>query len=105
MSSNSRSYAGVVLLAACMSIPSMAQAQASTAEQGLMNRVGLGLPSVFNEQEPGATRPLSGQTQSSRALLGTIQPVRVRVSEDFSLLTSEQALLGQPARVKTREEK
>jgi hypothetical protein len=105
MSSKSRSYTGAALLAACMSIPSLVQAQTSTAEQGLMNRVGPGFRSQINEHQLAAIRPSGDQAQASRALLGTIDPVRVTVSDDYSLFTSEQALLGQPASVKTGEEK
>jgi hypothetical protein len=108
MSRNSRSYAGAALLAAWMSIPAMAQAQTSAAERGLMNRVGPNLRSQVGEHQPASTRGTGDQSQASRALLGTVGPIRFAVSETGTAVSGfpapEQALLGQPARPKPRKE-
>lgn len=108
MSRNSRSYAGAALLAAWMSIPAMVHAQTSAAERSLMNRVGPEPRSQVGEHQPASTRGTADQSQASRALLGTVGAIRFAGSEtglaDSGLRTPEQALLGQPARPKTRKE-
>lgn len=103
---NSRSYAGAALLAMLMSIPAMAQAQTSTAERGLMNWVGLELRSQLGGH-PAATGDTGDQLQGSRALLGAVTPIWFVASEtgtEPGFSTPEQALLGQPARPRTRKE-
>lgn len=108
MSKNSRSYAGAALLAACMSIPAMAQAQTSAGDRSLMNRVGLESRSQVGERHPASIRGTGDQSQASRALQGTVGAIRFAGLEteaaDSGLPTPEQALLGQPARPKTRNE-
>jgi hypothetical protein len=107
MSRISRSYAGAALLVACMAIPAMARAQTSTAERILMNRVGPELRVQVGAHQPGATRKLGDQSLASRALLGTVDTMRLDVSESgaatWRFPTAEQALLGQPARAKARK--
>ena len=104
----SRSYAGAALLAACMAIPAMAQAQAGMADRILMNRVGPELQGQAGAHQSGATRKTDDQSQASRALLGTVDAIRLAVSEpgaaESRFPTAEQALLGQPARPKGRKE-
>ncbi len=108
MSMNSRSYAGAALLAAWMSIPAMVHAQTSATERSLMNRISPELRSQVGEHQPAATRGTGDQSQASRALLGTAGTIRFAVSEtgaaDSGFPTPEQALLGQPARPRTRKE-
>lgn len=108
MSRISRSYAGAALLVACMAIPAMAQAQTSSADRALMNRVGPELRGQVGAQHPGATRKVGDQSLASRALLGTVDAMRLDVSDSgagaWRFPTAEQALLGQPARAKIRKE-
>lgn len=107
MSRNSRSYAGTALLAACMSIPAMAHAQTSAMERSLMNRVGPEAPSLVGVHQPASTRGTDGQSQASRALLGAVGAIQFAgpetVTADPGFPTSEQALLGQMVRPKTRK--
>ena len=106
MSRNSRSYTGTALLVAWVSIPAMMHAQTSATERSLLNRISPELRSQVGEQQP--TLGPGNQSQASRALLGTVGAIRFAGSEtgsaDSALLTVEQALLGQPARPKTRKE-
>jgi hypothetical protein len=108
MSRSSRSFAGAALLAAWMSIPAMAQAQSSAAEQSLMNRVGPGLHYQAGEHQPASTRGTGDQSQAARALLGTVSPISLAGSEtgaaDSRFPVPEHALLGQPPRPRTRKE-
>lgn len=107
MSRNSRSYAGAALLAACMSLPAMAHAQTSAAERSLMNRVGPDPRSLVGEHQPASTRGTDDQSQASRALLGTVGPIRFAGPEtgtaDSGFPTPEQALLGRTVRPKTHK--
>ena len=107
MSRNSRGYAGAALLAAWMSIPAMAHAQASAAERSLMNRVGPESRTLVGEYQPASTRGTDDQSQASRALLGTVGAIRLAGPEtrtaESGFPTPEQALLGQTVRPKTRK--
>lgn len=107
MLKNSRSYAGAALLAACMSIPAMAHAQASAAERSLMNRVGPEPRAPVGEHQPASTRGTDDRSQAPRALLGTVGAIRFAGPEtgaaDSGFPTPEQALLGQTVRPKTRK--
>ena len=108
MSRISPNYAGAALLVACMAVPAMAQAQASMADRILMNRVGPELRGQIGANQPGATRKSDDRAQASRALLGTVDPIRLTVSAPGAAAsrfpTAEQALLGQPVRPKSRKE-
>jgi hypothetical protein len=108
MSRISRGCAGAMLLAACMAIPAMAQAQASMADRILMNRIGPEFRGQVGANQPGATRKTDDHSQASRALLGTVDAIRLTASEpgaaESRFPTAEQALLGQSARPKDRKE-
>jgi hypothetical protein len=102
MSRNSRSYAGAALLAAWISIPAVAQAQASTAERSLMNHVGWDPRSHTGEHQPASSLGTGEQSPGSRALRNTVGAIRFIGSEtgaaDSGSPTPEQALLGQSRR-------
>jgi hypothetical protein len=108
MSRISRSYAGAAFLVACMAIPAMGQAQTSSADRALMNRVGPELRGQVGAQRPGATRKVGDQSLASRALLGTVDASPLVVSEpdaaDTRFPTAEQALLGRLDRARVRKE-
>jgi hypothetical protein len=104
MLSKSRNHAGAALLAAWISIPAMVEAQATAAEQGLMNRVGPELPRPLGEHPASAARAGDDHGLASRALLGTGGAIRFgggeRVVADLGSPSPEQALRGQAARPK-----
>jgi hypothetical protein len=108
MSRHSRSFTSTALLAALVSIPAMVHAQTSVAEKSLMNRVSPDLPRQVGEHYPISTRESGDQSLASRALLGTVGAIQL-TEWDIGVAhsgdpTPEQALLGQPARSKTRDE-
>lgn len=108
MRNKSRSFAGAALLAAWMSIPASAYAQTSAGERSLMNRISPEFPSQAGERRPASASETGDYSQASRALLGSVDAIRFARSDtgaaDPGFPTPEQALLGQPARRKTRHE-
>jgi len=109
MSRNSRRYAGAALVAAWISIPAAAHAQTSAVERSLMNRIGPEARAPVGEYRPAWTRGAGDQSQGSRALLGTVGAIRLARAEPGAAgsgsPTPVEALLGQPARLKTHHEK
>ena len=109
MSSNSRRHAGAALFAAWISIPAVAHAQTSAVERSLMNRIGPEARAPVGEYRPASTRGAGDQSQGSRALLGTVAAIRLAEAEpgaaDSGFPTPSEALLGQPSRPKTQQEK
>lgn len=108
MSRNSRSYARAALVAAWLTIPAAAHAQTSGAERSLMNRVGVELRAQVVTHQPGSTRRTTGDSEGSRALLGTVGASRFDGLETGETgpgyPTREEALLGHRARPKARNE-
>ena len=110
MSNRSRSCAGAAFLTVLISIPAMAQAQASVAERSLMNRrAGTELATRMGETWTSAESPRTvDQEQASRALLGTVGAVvltpRAEGVAGGRFPTPEEALLGEIARPKSRRE-
>jgi lactam utilization protein B len=108
MSRNSRSYTGAALVVAWMAIPAVVHAQRTVAERSLMNQAGSELRSEIGAQQPVETDGVGDHSQGSRALLGTVDAIRLDVSEpgvtDYGFPTAEQALLGRSAAANLRRE-
>jgi hypothetical protein len=96
------------MVAAWLSIPAAAHAQTSGAERSLMNRVGVELRGPVVTHQSGSTAWTNGEPDGSQALLGTVGAMPFAGSETAAtgsgFPTLEQALLGQRARPKARDE-